>query len=128
MSSASSFRDPAGTLVFEADRVVRTVRAEFVPDTVAFLNSAIAKKWLSRGNLIGTEVLGEPQVGRELRLAHPRIFFPSYPWEWTPAQLGAAAELTLDLCEDVSDFFGNAVGEEVIVRVRAHVGEWQHGN
>lgn len=30
---------------------------------------------------------------------HPRIFFPSYAHEWTPAMLHRAAELTLDLNE-----------------------------
>ena len=34
-------------------------------------------------------------------LEHPRIFFPSYPWEWTPGAWVAAAELTLDLCESL---------------------------
>jgi 2-polyprenyl-3-methyl-5-hydroxy-6-metoxy-1,4-benzoquinol methylase len=33
-------------------------------------------------------------------LEHERIFFPSYPWEWTPGQWMEAAELTLDLCEE----------------------------
>ena len=33
-----------------------------------------------------------------LLLEHPRVFFPSYPWEWTPGQWVAAGELTLELC------------------------------
>ncbi|HLW88610.1 MAG TPA: class I SAM-dependent methyltransferase [Terriglobales bacterium] len=51
--------------------------------------------------MIASEVLEESKLGSCLRLAHPRIFFPSYVWEWTAAQLSAAAELTLDLCEDL---------------------------
>lgn len=39
----------------------------------------------------------------ELELEHERIVFPSYPWEWTPGQWVAAAELTLDLCEESLD-------------------------
>jgi SAM-dependent methyltransferase len=36
-----------------------------------------------------------------LLLEHPRVFFPSYPWEWTPGQWFAAAELTLELCRQL---------------------------
>jgi SAM-dependent methyltransferase len=39
----------------------------------------------------------------ELTLEHPRIFFPSYPWEWTPSAWIAAADLTLDLCQSLLD-------------------------
>jgi SAM-dependent methyltransferase len=35
-----------------------------------------------------------------LSLLHPRIPVPTYPWEWTPSQWLAAADLTLDLCEE----------------------------
>jgi len=99
----SSFRDPAGVLVLEEDRGVRTVKAEWAADTLAFLRSSVARKWTESGRFIASEVLEEPRAGSPLRLMHPRVFFPSYPWEWTPAQLGAAAELTLDLCEDLVD-------------------------
>lgn len=47
-----------------------------------------------------TEILDNAQ-GCDAHLAHPRISFPSYSWEWTPGQLTAAAELTLDLCSDL---------------------------
>jgi SAM-dependent methyltransferase len=100
---APSFRDPAGFLVVEEERGIRTVRPEFAPEILDFLNSAIAGKWTASGRLISTEVLEHATGGSPLRLAHPRIFFPSYPWEWTPAQLAAAAELTLDLCQDLAD-------------------------
>jgi hypothetical protein len=35
-----------------------------------------------------------------LRLLHPKVPVPSYPWEWTPSQWLAAAELTLSLCAE----------------------------
>ena len=38
-----------------------------------------------------------------LRLLHPRIPVATYPWEWTPLQWLAAAELTLRLCEEAVD-------------------------
>ena len=38
--------------------------------------------------------------GAALVLTHPLIAIASYPWEWTRSQWVAAAELTLDLCEE----------------------------
>jgi hypothetical protein len=35
-----------------------------------------------------------------LRLLHPKVPVPTYPWEWTPSQWLAAAELTLSLCDE----------------------------
>jgi SAM-dependent methyltransferase len=50
-----------------------------------------------RGDLISAEI-DDSNDGLVLR--HPRIPIPSYPWEWTPAQWLAAADLTLNLCEE----------------------------
>ncbi len=98
----ASFRDPAGFLVVDGERVLRTVRPEFTADVLAFLRSPLAQKWIQSGRFTPTEVL-DAAPGQPLHLVHPRIFFPSYPWEWTPAQLSAAADLTLDLCEQLAD-------------------------
>ncbi len=38
-----------------------------------------------------------------LRLIHPRIPVATYPWEWTPSQWLAAAELTLRMCAEAVD-------------------------
>ena len=46
-----------------------------------------------------TCVISGPETG-DLILGHQRIDFPTYPWEWTPDQWHAAAELTLNLCEE----------------------------
>jgi hypothetical protein len=35
-----------------------------------------------------------------LQLLHPRVPVPTYPWEWTPSQWLAAAQLTLSLCAE----------------------------
>jgi hypothetical protein len=40
------------------------------------------------------------ESGQSALLEHERVFFPSYPWEWTPSQWIDAASLTLDLCEE----------------------------
>lgn len=103
LRASQSFRDPAGVLVLEKDRALRIVRPEFAPDVITFLESPLAAKWTQRGNFVTSEILEPPKQGAPISVAHGRIFFPSYPWEWTPAQLAAAGELTLDLCDDLID-------------------------
>lgn len=98
----TTFRDPAGSVSIDGDRILRTVNPGYVEATRSFLLSPVAQNLESSGRLVKTVILG----GREsrsgaLHLSHPRIFFPSYPWEWTPAQWRAAAELTLDICEAI---------------------------
>ena len=101
LREATSFRDPAGSLVLQGDRGLRTVTPEYARDTLSFLSSSLARDWTRSGRLIATDVIEPWKPHSALHLAHPRVFFPSYAWEWTPAQLSAAAELTLDFCEDL---------------------------
>lgn len=93
----ATFRDPAGSLRFVGDRVLRRVRAGHGEAALGFLRSPLAQQWVEQGRLIETEFVSEPDGGWTLE--HPRVFFPSYPWEWAPSAWSAAAELTLDLCE-----------------------------
>lgn len=94
-----TFRDPAGSLRIVGDRVLREVRCGHGEAALRFLRSEQAQKWVAQGRLIKTQfVVGE---NGSLTLEHPRVFFPSYPWEWTPTAWIAAADLTLDLCEDL---------------------------
>ncbi|MBT9332539.1 class I SAM-dependent methyltransferase [Paracidobacterium acidisoli] len=97
-----TFRDPAGSLRIEGDRVLRHVKPGHASETIRFLQSDLARKWVADGRLISTEIADRADRG-DLFLEHPRIFFPSYPWEWTPGAWMAAAELTLDLCEALLD-------------------------
>lgn len=95
---ASTFRDPAGSLWFEGDVVKRRVKPETAEAALRFLQSSLAQEWVAAGRLIPTSETGSAESG-EILLEHPRVFFPSYPWEWTPDAWVAAAELTLDLCD-----------------------------
>ncbi|HEX4310148.1 MAG TPA: class I SAM-dependent methyltransferase [Acidobacteriaceae bacterium] len=92
-----TFRDPAGSVRIVGDRVLREVRTEFAEPALQFLQSPTAQQWVSDGTLIETRFLS--QQDGACTLEHPRVFFPSYPWEWTPSAWIAAADLTLDLCE-----------------------------
>jgi SAM-dependent methyltransferase len=94
---AATFRDPAGSLVFEDDVAVRTIGAAARESVLEFLNSPFCRRAQLRGDLIAAHIDDAPEA---LRLIHPKIPIPTYPWEWTPTQWLAAAELTLNLCEE----------------------------
>jgi hypothetical protein len=86
--------------MLSGDYAIRTVHANARPDVLAFLQTPFCKRLQERGDMVGTTV--EDGDGG-LRLLHPRIEIPTYPWEWTPSQWLAAAELTLNLCEEALD-------------------------
>lgn len=98
----ATFRDPAGSLRIKDGTVLRTVNHAYAAETARFLDSKLASSLVRSGKLIPSHVLPSPD-GQSLLLKHPRVFFPSYPWEWTPAQLIAAGELTLELCDRLLD-------------------------
>ena len=108
-AAIETFRDPAGSLRVEGNRVRRRVRVNYARAALEFLVSDLARKWVSQGQMVATTTLGESSLeldsllGEEVLLEHPRVFFPSYPWEWTPGAWVAAANLTLDLCESLLD-------------------------
>jgi SAM-dependent methyltransferase len=82
-------RDPAATLRFEGERVVRDLHAPLGPDH--FLRSDLARYWVERGDLVPYEFEGNNTVvGR-------RLAFVTQPSEWSDAQLHAAGALTLRL-------------------------------
>ncbi len=95
--AGETFRDPAGSVRIEGDRVLREVHPEHARAALKFLQSQTAQEWVAQGRLIETHFI--TRENGELTLEHPRVFFPSYPWEWTPSAWIAAADLTLDLCE-----------------------------
>lgn len=97
-----TFRDPAGSLWIEGHLVKRRVKPEMAKAALRFLRSPLAQEWVAAGRLIPTTESPSSESSSEsgeILLGHPRVFFPSYPWEWTPDAWVAAAELTLDLCD-----------------------------
>ena len=113
----SSFRDPNGVLLMLGGRVLRIVTAAGMADLGAFLSSRAAGHWSQSGALVRTVQLDEGQrrellaqdgvaglyesLGGVAILEHERIPFPSFPYEWPPELLDAAARLTLDLALDL---------------------------
>lgn len=90
-----SFRDPDARLSLLEDRVVRYVRPELADELRSFLSSPIYEQLVARGSMIATQMKPGPDGG--LLLEHPRIFFPSYCWEWTRSMWVEAGRLTLEL-------------------------------
>ncbi len=95
-----TFRDPAGSLSLQVDKAIRRIHPASEADVLAFLGSGFCRRMQERGDLIADEVDATPDG---LRLYHPLIPVPTYPWEWTPSQWLAAAELTLRLGEEALD-------------------------
>jgi len=92
-----TFRDPAGSLSFEDDLVVRRIHPAAREAVLDFLASPFCRSLELRGDMVASTVEDTPAG---LRLLHPKIPIPTYPWEWTPSQWLAAAELTLTLCDE----------------------------
>jgi hypothetical protein len=97
-----TFRDPEGRLYEDGDRILREVYSQYAPSVLAWLQSPLAQRWMQQRRMVLTQILAA-KAGQPALLEHERIFFPSYPWEWTPGQWMAAASLTLDLCEEALD-------------------------
>jgi SAM-dependent methyltransferase len=97
VSPHATFRDPAGSLCFEGELAVRRIADSSRADVLDFIDSPLCQAMQQRGDLIAAAI---DDSGPQLILRHPRIPIPTYPWEWTPSQWLAAADLTLNLCEE----------------------------
>ena len=107
-----SFRDPAGTVLRSAGRILRSVEPGSVAELEAFLVTQAARGAIEAGELV-TSVRLSPEEAAELNLGsaaafeHQRIRFPSYAHEWPPEMLAAAGALTLGLFRSaLRDGFG----------------------
>ncbi len=116
---ATSFRDPAGQLFPVNGRILRAIKPCGEPDFRAFLDSAAARQLTETGRLVRTTLLDPAEVvnlpkeagllnhsgwaDAMLHVEHERVPFQSFPYEWPPEMLHAAAGLTLDLAESLMD-------------------------
>lgn len=94
-----TFRDPAGRLLLSPTHALRQIHPAAAEATLGFLATPLRAALEKSGDLIPTQVahVGSHScvAAGELWLEHPRIDTITYPWEWTPAQWRAAADLTL---------------------------------
>ena len=101
-SVKGTFRDPEGRLYQDRDRIFREIFPESAPRVLAWLRSLPFQRWMQQRRMVQTTILAS-EPGQPTLLEHERVFFPTYPWEWTPSQWVEAATLTLDLCEEALD-------------------------
>jgi SAM-dependent methyltransferase len=92
-----TFRDPAGSLTLEDDRAVRRIHPSSRDSVLEFVRSPFYSRAQARGDMVSTAV---DDGTDSLRLIHPKIPLPTYPWEWTQTQWLAAAELTIGLAQE----------------------------
>ena len=108
-----SFRDPDGSCMRFGDRIIRFVYPAAATRVREFLASDFTRQLLEEKVLPATRLLPQDEFAELLALGqfaksknsfagglaleHERIVFPSYPFEWCPEMLFAAAELTLTL-------------------------------
>ena len=92
-----TFRDPAGSLCFEDGLVIRKIHPAAREEVLEFISSPFYQRVEQRGDMVSSTIEDTPEG---LRLLHPKIPVPTYPWEWSAPQWLAAAELTLTLCEE----------------------------
>lgn len=114
-SLVSSFRDPAGRVIFAGGRVLRWISHTHRSECEACLASSVLRGSIAAGQIISYRVLesseacefvavheSKESVGftkDDLFLEHERVSFPSFPYEWPAEMLEAAGQLTLELAE-----------------------------
>lgn len=110
MNVWGSFRDPSGRVEVRPDLVVRRFSdPEAESATRAFYASPAGRTFVESGRLVGIidpECLAADDPLRTespMPMLHPRIAFPSYPYEWSASMLHSAAVLTIDLATAALD-------------------------
>jgi SAM-dependent methyltransferase len=66
-----------------------------------FVALPVAREFVRQGRLVGTSFPVEPEEPGYEIVEHERVWFPSFPPEWSPEMLESAAALTLDLAEQL---------------------------
>jgi hypothetical protein len=110
-----SYRDPDSRVIVTQEGVFRALSQSGLDDWEALKGSQLFADEVARGRLIATEAteLAVPDDlltgGAAGVLAHERIPFVSYPYEWTFGMLRDAGLLQLDLLD-------RALGEQMILK------------
>ncbi|PWT87785.1 MAG: SAM-dependent methyltransferase [Blastocatellia bacterium] len=108
-----SFRDPAGSVVISNGRAFRVVNEHYKEEVLDILHGEPVPALIASGALVNTIAVDDVDLAAALRrisavtdaapliLEHEHIDFSTYPYEWPAEMLYAAAELTLDLMEQL---------------------------
>ena len=94
-----SFRDPAGRVYHDGDRIVRAISPQGIDDWRAVRDTGLLDRLAAQGSVIASDPIDAPADFDESHeyVAHPRLPFISYPYEWGFEALKAAALLHLDV-------------------------------
>ncbi|HEY7440414.1 MAG TPA: methyltransferase [Acidimicrobiia bacterium] len=102
----SSFRDPAATVFYSGQRVLRGLDQQAARDWERLVSSPFFTAALESGDVVDTRELQREEIpsdapgGFVTVLEHERIPVVSYPYEWTFSMLRDAALLHLQLLLD----------------------------
>lgn len=97
-----SFRDPAGHVLLENDRVFRGINLIARDEFTTVHQSGLLQQLIEQKKLIDYTILSDAEKSQRLPdaallLEHPKLPFISYAYEWSFDQLKAAALLQLEL-------------------------------
>ncbi len=98
----ASFRDPATTVFYDGDRVLRGLDEGAAADWRALAASRFFGRLVDEGKVVRTAAVGAAGLGPDAArfaavLEHERVPFVSYPHEWTFGMLRDAAALHLEV-------------------------------
>jgi hypothetical protein len=94
-----SFRDPSGYVVESNGKIFRVVKSSHDSLFSLLENSKTVANKTALGQLIAYHEVSRTE--EEILLEHPKIWFSSYPYEWTFGMLHDAAELTNNLAREL---------------------------
>lgn len=91
----SSFRDPAGYVYYENDKIYRKINKVYFKEYNHMLDSGLYKELLSKGYVVNYKEVSKNKDSITIEVQ--KIPFISYPYEWCFNELKDAALLTLKI-------------------------------
>ena len=93
-----SLREPLGRVYRCGDKILRAIERHHWPLFQRILESPSVTRLVAEGRCIPTTLTEGPAPARDsVWVEHPRLFFPSYPYEWPAEMLREAALLVVDM-------------------------------
>ncbi|MEB3328336.1 MAG: hypothetical protein VKQ33_03790 [Candidatus Sericytochromatia bacterium] len=97
----ASFRDPSGTVVWQAGKLTRQIRPGAAPFFRTLAASPALARWVAAGLLVPTWVERDDDAG--LVLGHDPIAPLTYPHEWPGALFHDAASVVLQVAQAAAE-------------------------
>src|SRR5208283_2932115 len=98
----ASYVDPHGRLFLEDDRMIRHIFTEHAAFYRDLFKKGVIGRLSDKGLLVESHI-AKNRGGEGLFITHPRIEPISYPFEWSPEMLKAAALHTIDLAVELAE-------------------------